>query len=162
MDKYGLKMLLRSIRSSLGRYLAILAIVALGVGFFAGLKSSQPAMQSTVDEYMRDNRMFDFQLMSSLGLTESDRAAFAQLDGVKYAEGAYGVDAMAEEKLTRAQKAKLRFTRRVEASLLDEAVGALSDAKKAHDALENAYHPCVDFEGVTALAEREINRLLKQ
>ena len=44
---------------------------------------------------MRDNRMFDFQLMSSLGLTESDRAAFAQLDGVKYAEGAYGVDAMA-------------------------------------------------------------------
>ena len=44
MDKYSLKMLLRSIRSSLGRYLAILAIVALGVGFFAGLKSSQPAM----------------------------------------------------------------------------------------------------------------------
>ena len=72
------------------------------------------------------------------------------------------LDAMAEEKLTRAQKAKLRFTHRVEASLLDEAVGALSDAKKAHDALENAYHPCVDFEGVTALAEREINRLLKQ
>ena len=58
--------------------------------------------------------------------------------------------------------AKLRFTRRVEASLLDEAVGALSDAKKAHDALENAYHPCVDFWGATALAEREINRLLKQ
>ena len=72
------------------------------------------------------------------------------------------VDAMAEEKLTCAQKAKLRFTRRVEASLLDEAVGALSDAKKAHDALESAYHPFVDFEGVTALAEREINRLLKQ
>ena len=44
MDKYSLKMLLRSIRSSLGRYLAILAIVALGVGIFAGLKSSQPAM----------------------------------------------------------------------------------------------------------------------
>ena len=54
------------------------------------------------------------------------------------------------------------ITRRVEASLLDEAVGALSDAKKAHDALESAYHPFVDFEGVTALAEREINRLLKQ
>ena len=42
MDKYSLKMLLRSIRSSLGRYLAILAIVALGVGIFAGPKSSQP------------------------------------------------------------------------------------------------------------------------
>lgn len=72
------------------------------------------------------------------------------------------LDAMAEEKLTRAQKAKLRFTHRVEASLLDEAVSALSDAKKAHDALESAYHPCVDFEGATALAEKEIKRLLKQ
>ena len=72
------------------------------------------------------------------------------------------LDAMAEEKLTRAQKAKLRFTRRVEASLLDEAVSALSAAKKAHDALESAYHPCVDFEGATALAEKEIKRLLKQ
>ena len=72
------------------------------------------------------------------------------------------LDAMAEEKLTRTQKAKLRFARRVEASLLDEAVSALSDAKKVHDALECAYHPCVDFEGVTALAEEEIKRLLRQ
>ncbi len=72
------------------------------------------------------------------------------------------LDAMAEEKLTRAQKAKLRLTRRVETSLRDEAVSALANAKRAHDALENAYHPCVDFEGVTALAELEINRMLKQ
>ena len=68
---------------------------------------------------------------------------------------------MAEGKLTRAQKTKLRFTRRVEASLRDEAVAALASAKKAHDALESAYHPCVDFAGVTALAEQEINRILK-
>ena len=39
---------------------------------------------------------------------------------------------------------------------------ALSDAKKAHDALESAYHPCMDFDGDTALAEKEIKRLLKQ
>ena len=41
------------------------------------------------------------------------------------------------------------------------AVGALSDAKKAHDALESAYHPCVDFEGGTALAEKEIKKTIK-
>ena len=68
---------------------------------------------------------------------------------------------MVEGKLTRAQKTKLRFTRRVEASLRDEAVAALASAKKAHDALESAYHPYVDFAGVTALAEQEINRILK-
>ena len=72
------------------------------------------------------------------------------------------LDAMAEDKLTRAQKAKLRFARRVEASLLDEAVAALASAKRAHDALESAYHPCVDFAGVTALADEEIERSLKQ
>lgn len=71
------------------------------------------------------------------------------------------LDAMAEEKLTRAQKAKLRFARHVETSLRDEAVSVLANAKHAHDALENAYHPCVDFEGVTALAEQEIDRILK-
>lgn len=72
------------------------------------------------------------------------------------------LDAMAEGELTRAQKTKLRFTRRVETALREEAVSALKLAKRAHDALENAYHPCVDFDGVTALADAEITRILKE
>ena len=52
MNRYTMRMLLRSIRGSLGRYLAILAIVALGVGFFAGLKSSYPAMRGTAERYL--------------------------------------------------------------------------------------------------------------
>ncbi len=71
------------------------------------------------------------------------------------------LDAMAEEKLTRAQKAKLRFTRRVEDALHDEAVEALGRAKRAHDALEAVYHPCVHFDGVDSLADEEIAMLLK-
>lgn len=69
------------------------------------------------------------------------------------------LDAMAEEKLSRAQRAKLRFIVRVEDSLRAEAVEALARAKSAHDALESVYHPCVDFAGVTALAETEAARL---
>lgn len=71
------------------------------------------------------------------------------------------LDAMAEERLTRAQKAKLRFMRRVEASLRAEAVAALASAKEAHDALEALYRPCMDFSGVTALADEEIARRIK-
>ena len=71
------------------------------------------------------------------------------------------LDAMAEERLTRAQKAKLRFIRRVETSLLEEAVRTLTDAANAHDTLEAVYRPCIDFSGVTALAEEEIARLIK-
>ena len=88
MNRELLKMLLRSIRQSLGRYLSILGIIALGVGFFAGLKSSYPAMQSTAGRYFHDQKFHDFQLLSSLGFTDSDRAAFSALDGVEAAEGA--------------------------------------------------------------------------
>lgn len=87
-------MLLRSIKGSLGRYISILAIIALGVGFFSGLKSSMPAMRSTADSYLRSQRMYDFRLMSTLGFTQEDEDAFAALDGVAYAEAGYFMDAM--------------------------------------------------------------------
>lgn len=69
-------------------------------------------------------------------------------------------DAMAAERLTRSEKAKLRFMGRVERSLRDEATAALRRAKAEHDALEAAYNPCVDFDGVYALAAEETRRLL--
>ena len=96
MNGCTVKMLWRSIRSSLGRYLAILAIVALGVGFFAGLKSSQPAMVSTADSYLRRTHMQDFQMLSSLGFTDEDVEAFQAHEGVAGAEGAYFADAIGE------------------------------------------------------------------
>ncbi len=71
------------------------------------------------------------------------------------------VDAMAEAKLTRAEKAKIRLLDRIERSVRDEAVAALSRAKREHDALEAAYNPCVDFDGVYTLAAREAERLLQ-
>jgi putative ABC transport system permease protein len=79
--------ILRQIRGSLGRYLAILSIIALGVGFFAGLRVAKSAMLKTADEYLTELNLFDFRLVSTLGLTEDDVAAFAELDGI---EGAYG------------------------------------------------------------------------
>lgn len=88
-------MLLRSIRGSLGRFFAILAIVALGVGFYAGLKSSQPDMLHSADDYMHRQKMYDFRLMSSLGLSRSDPAAFRRLPGIAAAEGACFADAYA-------------------------------------------------------------------
>lgn len=72
------------------------------------------------------------------------------------------LDAAAEEALSRAQRAKLRFTGRVERTLRDEAAEALRRAKSAHDALEAVYNPCVDFGGVYALAAEEAGRLLQR
>ncbi len=95
MNRLTLTMLRRSIRGSLGRFLAILAIVALGVGLFAGIKSSQPDLLRSLDSYYRGQHMYDFQLLSSLGFTEEDAEAFRELPGVAEAEGACFADAWA-------------------------------------------------------------------
>ena len=79
--------LFREIRKSLGRYLAIFAIIALGVGFFAGLSVSEDAMIKTADQYVTEYSLYDYRLISTLGFQEEDVAAVAAADGVSRAEG---------------------------------------------------------------------------
>ena len=85
----------REIHRTLGRYLAILAIVALGVGFFAGLKITRDAMVETGDAYIASHNMYDYQLVSTLGLVDDDVDYIRDLSGVRCAEGAYTVDFIA-------------------------------------------------------------------
>ena len=85
---------LRDIRTSLGRFFAIAAIIALGVGLFAGLRVSKTAMVTTGNQYLSDFQLYDFRLISTLGFTEEDVAAFSQLDGIRTAEGSYFQDAL--------------------------------------------------------------------
>lgn len=87
MVKTMLKSASREIRQSLGRYLAILAIVGLGVGFFAGLRTSQPAMMATGVEYLEEQNLFDFRMLSTLGFTDEDVERFAAQEGVAAARG---------------------------------------------------------------------------
>ncbi|MDO4280309.1 MAG: ABC transporter permease [Peptococcaceae bacterium] len=93
MQKSLLKSSLREIKSSFGRFLAIVAIVALGVGFFAGLLVSEGAMLETGDRYLRQQGYFDFRLLSTLGFEEDDVKALAADSHVAHAEGAYRLDA---------------------------------------------------------------------
>ncbi|MBQ5797371.1 MAG: FtsX-like permease family protein [Firmicutes bacterium] len=69
--------------------MAILLIVALGVGFFAGLRMCQPAMQATGIKYLNQYGLHDFRLISTLGFTDEDVEAFQALDGIALAEGSY-------------------------------------------------------------------------
>lgn len=84
----------REIRNSLGRYLAILAIVALGVGFFAGLKITQEAMVTTAGNYLNAQNLFDYQLISTLGFEEDDVKALADETIITDAEGSISTDAL--------------------------------------------------------------------
>ncbi|MDE5804318.1 MAG: FtsX-like permease family protein [Lachnospiraceae bacterium] len=86
------KTTLREIKQSLGRYLAILAIVALGVGFFSGLKVTMDSMVVSADNYLSEAQLFDYRLLSTLGFEEEDVEALAAKDGVRAVEGALSVD----------------------------------------------------------------------
>ena len=63
---------LREIKQTLGRYLALMMIIALGVGFFAGLKVTDPAMRQSMYTYLTDKNFYDFRLISSLGFEDED------------------------------------------------------------------------------------------
>ena len=83
MVKTLLRSALREIRQSMGRYLAILAIVGLGVGFFAGLRTCQPSMMSTGRDYLDRQQLYDFRLLSTLGFTQEDVEGFAALEAAR-------------------------------------------------------------------------------
>ena len=81
------KMTFRTVRTFFGRYMALLLIVALSAGFFAGLKVTTDAMINTGGDYFNEQNFYDFRLFSTLGFSEADRDEFLSLDGVKDAEG---------------------------------------------------------------------------
>ncbi|BDF34964.1 ABC transporter permease [Lachnospiraceae bacterium] len=80
------------IRRSLGRFLSIFFIVALGVAFFSGIRSSEPDMRATGDAYFDGAKLMDIKMVSTLGITADDIRAIGKVDGVIKAEGGYSAD----------------------------------------------------------------------
>lgn len=89
-----IKSVLREIKSSLGRYLSMLAIIALGSGFLSGLMVTKDTMVHTLDESMRQSGFYDWRLVSTLGYELEDVTAFRAEDRVRAAEGAVEADAI--------------------------------------------------------------------
>ncbi|MBQ7381139.1 MAG: FtsX-like permease family protein, partial [Clostridia bacterium] len=89
-----MKMTVRTIRTFYTRFMAILLIVALSAGFFAGLKITTDAMLNTGDEYLKHQHFYDFRLLSTIGFNEDELKRFEALDGVEAAEGTYSADAL--------------------------------------------------------------------
>ena len=85
---------IKEIKSSYKRFLSILLIVLLGVGFFAGLRAASPDMKKTLDLYFDDLNVMDVQVISTLGLTDDDIGAIKNVEGVQEVEGSYQTDAI--------------------------------------------------------------------
>ena len=77
------KNLLQSIRKSFGRYIAIVAIIALGSSMFVGLLMTKTDMVATGQRYADQLNMFDLRLMSAYGwdldqVSEIEQLGFAE------------------------------------------------------------------------------------
>lgn len=94
MSSAMIKTTIREIRGSLGRYMAIMAIVMLGVAFFVGLKITTPAMIATENDYLDERNFFDFNLLSTIGFDKEDVEEFLTMEEIAEAEGTVSVDAL--------------------------------------------------------------------
>ena len=85
---------IRDILKSKGRFLSIVAIVALGVAFFTGVKSSPIVMKASSDKYYDKYNLMDIRLISTLGLTDKDVDDIKNIKGVEGVYPTYSLDAI--------------------------------------------------------------------
>lgn len=82
MTRALLKSTLREIKNSKARFISIMAIIALGVGFFAGIKATTPSMYNLAETYYSEQNLMDYRLVSTVGFEDDDIKAVSNVDGV--------------------------------------------------------------------------------
>lgn len=96
MKKAVIKDALREIKKSYKRFISILLMAFLGVGFFAGIRASSPDMLDTIDTYYKNQNVYDIQVLSTLGLTSDDINAISKIENVEHVDGNFETDGQIE------------------------------------------------------------------
>ena len=122
------KGVLRSITHSLGRFLAIAVIAALGTGFYAGLRMTGPDMRLAADQYFDATHMADLRVVSTLGLSDESLDTLRNVEGVEDVMPAREVDVLATVE-------DVQYTMRVQS--FDAAVARASDTSDGVHALSD-------------------------
>ncbi len=92
MTKSLFKDFQREIKKSISRFISIMLIVALGVAFYSGVRSTMPAMHMTADAAYDKEDLMDIRIVGTLGLTQNDLEALKSVEGLKGIEGSYTTD----------------------------------------------------------------------
>ena len=82
------------IKKTMGRFVSIFFIVALGVAFYSGIRASEPSMRITADQYFDDSELMDLKVMETMGLTKADIKAIGKVSGIEAVEGGYSKDVL--------------------------------------------------------------------
>lgn len=92
MKKSLLKDSFKEILKTYKRFISILLMAFLGVGFFAGVRATSPDMNLTIDKLLDNKNVYDINVVSTLGLTNDDIDEISKLQGVEQVKGLYSED----------------------------------------------------------------------
>ena len=91
-----LKDSIKEIKNTYKRFLSILVMAFLGVGFFAGMRATSPDMVDTIDQYYKESQVYDIKILSTLGLTNDDIDALSEIDEIENTVGTYETEGKIE------------------------------------------------------------------
>lgn len=122
------------VRKSFGRFLSLLIIVAVGVGFFSGIRASAPDITASMEDYYREMNLFDLQVISTLGLTQEDVSAIEALTLAGTVVPGYSVDVLSDGQAIRVHSFSGRDgqVQLLEGRMPEAAGECLVDAEKYH------------------------------
>ena len=86
------KHIFMKIRQNYKRFLSLLFMALLGIGFYAGIEACSPDMLKTLDKFYDDNNVYDISIFSNLGLDDNDIDRLSNIDGVDKVIGSYEKD----------------------------------------------------------------------
>jgi len=92
MKKALFKDSIKEIKNTYKRFISILLMAFLGVGFFAGLRAASPDMVDTIDKYYDEQNVYDIQIISTLGLKNADIEELSKIENVENIYASYEVD----------------------------------------------------------------------
>ncbi len=141
------KNLTQSICRSLGRYLAIVAIIALGASMFVGLLMTKSDMVATGQQYMDEQNMFDLRLVSSYGWDLEQLEKIKKIQGLEDAEGLIYLDAIAGREGTDKESVFRFYAIPEQVNRLSLRGGRMPE--KADECLIDGYHATDDILGTT-------------
>ncbi len=83
------KNIIREIKNTKSRFISIMAIIALSIGFFSGVKAASPSMIQTAEDYFVAQNLMDIRLVSTIGFDDDDIDAISNTDNVVYVMPGY-------------------------------------------------------------------------
>ncbi len=97
IKKALLKNSIKEIKVTYKRFISIMLMALLGVGFFSGLRAASPDMVDSIDSYYKNQNVYDIQIISTLGLTNQDIEALKNVKNVGEVYGTYSQDGLIKD-----------------------------------------------------------------